>query len=72
MMMDWREMVGRPTITGVKGDNNRGWNAFSGVWSGGERLSGGTALQGWEWDGGADPIRGWIIGFSWLLASGAE
>jgi len=72
MVMDWREMVGRATITGVKGDNSRGWNAFSGVWSGGERLTGGSALQGWEWDGGADPSRGWIIAFSWLLASGAD
>ncbi|KAG9024655.1 hypothetical protein FRB95_011247 [Tulasnella sp. JGI-2019a] len=72
MIMDWREMAGRPTITGVKGDDIRGYNAFSGVWSGGERLSGGTALQSWEWDGGADPMRGWIIGFSWLLASGAD
>jgi len=71
MIMDWREMAGRPTITGVKGDDSRGYNAFSGVWRGGERLTGGT-LRGWEWDGGADPMRGWIIGISWLLTSGAD
>lgn len=70
MIMDWREMAGRATITGVKGDDSRGWKAFRGVWSGGERLEGGT---GWdEWDGGRDPLRGWVIAVAWLVASGAE
>jgi len=70
--MDWREMAGRPTITGVEGDGGRGWSAFRGVWSGGQKLGGGSVLQGWEWDGGADPFRGWIIAISWLLVSGAD
>ena len=72
MVMDWREMAGRPTITGMKGDRTRGWSAFRGVWTGGKRLGGGSVLQGWEWDGGVDPIRGWIVAISWLIASGAE
>ncbi|KAG8949972.1 hypothetical protein FRC04_008051 [Tulasnella sp. 424] len=72
MIMDWREMAGRATITGMEGDDSRGWSAFRGVWSGGKRLGGGSVLQGWEWEGGTDPSRGWIIGLCWLLASGAD
>ncbi len=72
MLMDWREMAGRPTLTGIQGDDSRGWSAFRGVWSGGMRLGGGSVLQGWEGDGGADPMRGWIIAVCWLAASGAE
>jgi len=72
MVMDWREMASRPTLTGIEGDNSRGWAAFRGVWTGGQRVGGGSAQQGWEWEGGIDPIRGWVLAFSWLLASGVD
>jgi len=68
-------MAGRPTITGL--DESKGWKGFrGGVWSGGKWFGGGTSspvdAEGWDWDGGADVRRGWIIAFSWLLVSGAE
>jgi len=72
MVMDWREMAGRPTLTGDEGDISRGWSAFRGVWTGGHHVTGGSALQGWEWEAGVDPARGWVLAFSWLLASGAD
>lgn len=66
--MDWREMAGRPTIRGMQGEDR--WDAYYGAWSGGKQLG-----SGWEegrWDGWTDPMRGWVIAFSWMIASFAE
>ena len=68
MVMDWREMAGRPTVRGVQGEER--WSSYYGAWSGGKQVGG-----GWEdgrWDGRTDPIRGWVIAASWLIASSAE
>jgi len=68
MIMDWREMAGRPTVRGMQGEDR--WNAYYGAWSGGKQLG-----SGWEegaWDGRTDHLRGWIIAFSWIFASFAE
>ena len=64
MIMDWREMAGRPTVRGMQ-IGEKWW-----AWSGGKRIG-----YGWKddhWDGGIDPIRGWIIAFCWLVACCAE
>jgi len=64
MIMDWREMAGRPTVRGMQIDEK--WWA----WSGGKRIG-----YGWkddQWDGRIDPIRGWIIAFCWLVACSAD
>lgn len=66
--MDWREMAGRPTVRGMQGEDR--WDAYYGAWSGGKQLG-----SGWEegrWDGWTDPMRGWVIAFSWMIASFAE
>lgn len=66
--MDWREMAGQPTVRGVQGEER--WSSYYGAWSGGKQVGG-----GWEdgrWDGRTDPIRGWVIAASWLIASSAE
>ncbi|KAG0698177.1 integral membrane protein S linking to the trans Golgi network-domain-containing protein [Suillus ampliporus] len=68
MIMDWREMAGRPTVRGMQGEDR--WNAYYGAWSGGKQLG-----SGWEegrWDGWTDPMRGWVIAFSWMIASSAD
>lgn len=41
MIMDWREMAGRPTIRGMQGEHR--WDAYYGAWSGGKQLG-----SGWE------------------------
>jgi len=79
MIMDWREMVGRPTMSGLQGENTRGWSAFRGAYSGGKKLGGGVgpgaggtgwaAEDMWKWDGGMDPVRGWVIACCWMVAS---
>ena len=64
MIMDWREMAGRPTVRGMQ-IGEKWW-----AWSGGKRIG-----YGWkddQWDGMIDPIRGWIIAFCWLVACSAE
>lgn len=68
MIMDWREMAGRPTVRGMQGEDR--WDAYYGAWSGGKQLG-----SGWEegrWDGWTDPMRGWVIAFSWIVASFAD
>lgn len=64
MVMDWREMAGRPTIRGI----GERWEQYSWVWSGGKKVGtdGEDALLG------VDPMRGWIIAFCWLVACSAE
>ncbi|KAG2144292.1 integral membrane protein S linking to the trans Golgi network-domain-containing protein [Suillus clintonianus] len=68
MIIDWREMAGRPTVRGMQGEDR--WNTYYGAWSGGKQLG-----SGWEegrWDGWTDPMRGWVIAFSWMIASFAD
>ncbi|KAF8075246.1 integral membrane protein S linking to the trans Golgi network-domain-containing protein [Lyophyllum atratum] len=68
MIMDWREMAGRPTVRGIHGEGK--WGAYSWAWSGGKKVG-----YGWQkdrWDGQADPMRGWIIALCWLIACSAD
>lgn len=61
-------MAGQPTVRGVQGEER--WSSYYGAWSSGKRVGG-----GWEddqWDGRTDPIRGWVIAASWLIASSAK
>jgi hypothetical protein len=67
--MDWREMAGRPTVRGTQGDLGR-WKSYAGAWSGGKKLGVSSGEDGW--DGRVDPMRGWVIAFCWLVASGFE
>jgi len=69
MVMDWREMAGRPTVRGIQGEER--WRAYVGwAWSSGKRVG-----LGWredQWDGRTDPLRGWIIAACWLAACGVD
>lgn len=70
MILDWREMAGRPTVRGMQGEER--WSSYTGAWSGGKKVG-----YSWQEDqlmlaGRTDPMRGWIIAFCWMLASGAE
>ena len=64
MIMDWREMAGRPTFRLLHGQER--WYAFAGAWSGGRKLAEGVAQSG------VDPMRGWVLGIAWILASLVE
>jgi protein SYS1 len=67
MIMDWREMAGRPTVRGMHGEER--WNQYSWAWSGGKKVGFGVD----QWAGRAtDPIRGWIIAMCWIIACSAE
>jgi len=68
MVMDWREMAGRPTVRGMQGGER--WSLYTGAWSGGKRV--GYGFREDQWDGRTDPMRGWIIAFCWMVASGAD
>jgi hypothetical protein len=64
MIMDWREMAGRPTAIEVP-IGERLW-----AWRGGKKIG-----YGWtedQWDGTMDARRGWIIAFCWIVACSAE
>ncbi|CAA7265217.1 unnamed protein product [Cyclocybe aegerita] len=64
MIMDWREMAGRPTVVGMP-IGERWW-----AWSGGKKVG-----YGWkddQYNGTMDPMRGWIIAFCWLVACSAD
>ncbi|KXN86210.1 hypothetical protein AN958_10398 [Leucoagaricus sp. SymC.cos] len=64
MVMDWREMAGKPTIRGLNG------TSYGYVWSGGKKVG-----MGWksdQWSGRTDPLRAWIIAICWLVACGAD
>lgn len=69
MIMDWREMAGRPTVRGTYGGER--WTSYTQwAWSGGKKVG-----YGWEedrWDGRTDPMRGWIIAGCWLVACSAD
>jgi protein SYS1 len=73
--MDWREMSSRPTVHGLHGQDHRGWDAFTGAYSGGKKIGVGSLLgeaSAGMWDGRVDSRRGWCIAFAWLLASLVE
>jgi hypothetical protein len=67
--MDWRELAGRPTVRGLRGAQR--WDALTGVWSGGTHIGHHKFAPG-AWDGGVDPLRGWVIALCWFAAYGAE
>ncbi|KAI0315044.1 integral membrane protein S linking to the trans Golgi network-domain-containing protein [Amylostereum chailletii] len=68
MLMDWREMAGRPTFRRLHGEER--WYSFTGAWSGGKKVAEGA----WQLasDGHSDPIRGWVIAACWALTSAAD
>jgi hypothetical protein len=68
MLMDWREMAGRPTFRRLHGDER--WSSFTGAWSGGRKVAEGPRYMGP--DGRGDYMRGWILASCWMLASTAE
>ncbi|KAF5316742.1 hypothetical protein D9619_006775 [Psilocybe cf. subviscida] len=64
MIMDWRQMAGRPTVMGMP-IGERWW-----AWSGGRKV--GYGFRDDQWDGRIDPARGWIIAFCWIMACSAD
>ncbi|EJF58062.1 integral membrane protein S linking to the trans Golgi network-domain-containing protein [Dichomitus squalens] len=68
MIMDWREMAGRPTTRVSPGDGP--WKSFNSVWSGGRQVGTGSAQQ--SHFRGVDPVRCWIIAVCWMAASAAD
>ncbi|KAI0091442.1 integral membrane protein S linking to the trans Golgi network-domain-containing protein [Irpex rosettiformis] len=66
MIMDWRQMAGRPTTGASLAD---AWKNLHSVWSGGHQVGDSrTAL----WNGQIDSVRGWIIAACWIAVSGAD
>lgn len=68
-------MSSRPTIHGLHGQNHRGWDAFTGAYSGGKKIGVGSLFGAGAidmYDGRVDTRRGWCIAISWLLASLVE
>ncbi|TFK34031.1 integral membrane protein S linking to the trans Golgi network-domain-containing protein [Crucibulum laeve] len=69
MLMDWRELAGKPTFRARSADR---WAA----WYGGQKFSfePKTGLPKGEWGGmgRVDPMRGWIIALCWIVACGAD
>lgn len=68
MLMDWRELAGRPTFRRLHGEER--WSSFTGAWSGGRKVAEGPWYMGP--DGRGDYLRGWILASCWVLASTAE
>ncbi|KAF8470286.1 integral membrane protein S linking to the trans Golgi network-domain-containing protein [Russula ochroleuca] len=68
MLMDWREMAGRPTFRRLHGEER--WSSFTGAWSGGRKVAEGPRYMGP--DGRGDYMRGWILASCWVLASTAD
>ena len=68
MLMDWRQMAGRPTVGAFQLDP---WEMLNSVWSGGKQV-GSEGGEARKWDGKIDFRRGWVIAAAWLLACGAE
>ena len=68
MIMDWREMAGRPTTRALPGEGP--WTSFNSVWSGGKQVGMGSIQQGALRS--VDPVRSWIIAVCWIAASAAE
>ena len=68
MILDWREMAGRPTTRSLPGEGP--WKAWNSVWSGGRQVGLGSAQQGGLRS--VDPVRCWIIAICWIVASATE
>ncbi|CDO69711.1 hypothetical protein BN946_scf184851.g99 [Trametes cinnabarina] len=68
MIMDWREMAGRPTIRAIPGGGP--WKSLNSVWSGGKQVGLAPALQTDLRQ--IDPVRCWIIAICWVAASAAD
>ncbi|KAF8888070.1 integral membrane protein S linking to the trans Golgi network-domain-containing protein [Infundibulicybe gibba] len=68
MVMDWREMAGRPTVRGMHGGER--WSSITWAWSEGKKVGFGWRED--QWDGQIDPMRGWIIAFCWMVACSAD
>jgi len=64
MVMDWREMAGKPTIRGLNG------TSYGYAWSGGKMV--GVGWKNDQWSGRTDPLRAWVIAICWLVACSAE
>ncbi|KAF9814329.1 hypothetical protein IEO21_05172 [Rhodonia placenta] len=67
MIMDWRELAGRPTSRASQST----WGAWNTVWSGGKQLGSAEASDRPRF-GHTDPMRGWIIAACWVVASTAD
>lgn len=65
MIMDWREMAGRPTIR-----MSDFWTNYRWAWSGGKKV--GYGYDQIHWNGQIDPVRGWVIAFCWIAACAAD
>ena len=70
MIMDWRKMSSCPTIQGLQGQDQRGWDRFMGAYSGGKKVIEESQHSGDAM--GIDTTHGWCITVSWLLASAVE
>ncbi|KAI0351312.1 hypothetical protein OH77DRAFT_1498579 [Trametes cingulata] len=68
MIMDWREMAGRPTTRALPGEGP--WRSLNSVWSGGKQVGLGSSAQATFRQ--VDPIRCWIIAICWMAASAAD
>jgi len=68
MLMDWREMAGRPSFRRLHGEER--WSSFTGAWSEGRKVAEGPWYMGP--DGRGDHMRGWILASCWVLASTAD
>ena len=68
MIMDWREMAGRPTTRALPGEGP--WRSFNSVWSGGKQVGIGSTQHAVLRS--VDPVRCWIIAICWMAASAAE
>ncbi|TFY78007.1 hypothetical protein EWM64_g6005 [Hericium alpestre] len=68
MLMDWREMSGRPTFRRLHGEER--WHSFTGSWIGGKKVA--EAAWDMDWVSRADPRRGWVLAVCWMLASTAD
>ncbi|KAI0339699.1 hypothetical protein BDW22DRAFT_1335835 [Trametopsis cervina] len=66
MLMDWRQMSGRPTAGGTLADT---WKSLHSVWSGGHQVGDSQTLT---WNGQIDSRRGWVIAACWMAACGAD
>ncbi|EMD39363.1 hypothetical protein CERSUDRAFT_47749 [Gelatoporia subvermispora B] len=70
MIMDWREMAGRPVSRTPDGGGP--WSSWNSVWSGGKQFQGSGDPRESLYTGDIDPARSWIIAVCWILASGAD
>ncbi|TFK19412.1 hypothetical protein FA15DRAFT_760054 [Coprinopsis marcescibilis] len=68
MIMDWREMAGRSTVSRTADANL--WNNYRWAWRGGKKV--GFGSDNVQWDGTIDPVRGWIIAICWVVACSAD